>query len=63
MFDLCDHLSEKRIERDPTLCKNLNEDVGFFMSLDLRIKYCVSCHPYIYLLCCYFIYLLVEPIL
>jgi hypothetical protein len=26
-FDLCDHLSEERVERDPTLCELLNEDV------------------------------------
>jgi hypothetical protein len=46
-FDLCDHsrdhLSEERVERNPALCELLNEDVGFFVSLNLRIKFCVSC--------------------
>jgi hypothetical protein len=42
-FDLCDHLSEERVERDPTLCELFNEGVGFFVSLNLMIKYCVSC--------------------
>jgi hypothetical protein len=42
-FDLCDHLSEERVERDPALCELLNEDVGFFVSPNLRRKSCVSC--------------------
>jgi hypothetical protein len=42
-FDLCDHLSEERVERDPTLCELLNEDVVFFVNLNLRIKSRVSC--------------------
>jgi hypothetical protein len=32
MFDLCDHLSGKRVERDLTFCELFNEDVGFFMN-------------------------------
>jgi hypothetical protein len=40
-------LREKRVERDPILCEPLNEDVGFFLDPNLRIKSCV-------------IYLLVE---
>jgi hypothetical protein len=42
-FDLGDHLSEERVERDPTLCELLNEDVGFFMNLNIGIKSRVSC--------------------
>jgi hypothetical protein len=45
-FDICDHLSEERVERDPTLCELLNEDVGFFVNSSLGIKSCVSC-PFI----------------
>jgi hypothetical protein len=30
------------VERDPVLCEPLNEDVGFFVNLNLRIKSCVS---------------------
>jgi hypothetical protein len=62
-FDLCDHLSEERVERDLSLCELLNEDEGFFVNLNHGIKSCVSCHLYVYLLCCCFIYLHVEPIL
>jgi hypothetical protein len=40
--DLCDHLREERIERDPTLCELLNEDVGFFVNPNLGIKSHVS---------------------
>jgi hypothetical protein len=36
-------LRDERVERDPVLCEPLNEDVGFFIDLNLRIKYCVSC--------------------
>jgi hypothetical protein len=39
---LCDHLSEERVERDPALCELLNEDIKFFMKLNLRIKPHVS---------------------
>jgi hypothetical protein len=42
-FDLCDHLREERVERDPTLCELLNEDIGFFVNLNLKIKSLVSC--------------------
>jgi hypothetical protein len=35
---LCDDLSEERVEKDPALCELLNEDVGFFVNLNLRIK-------------------------
>jgi hypothetical protein len=42
MVGLCDHLSEERIERDSTLYEPLNEDVGFFVNLILRIKSYVS---------------------
>jgi hypothetical protein len=31
------------VERDPVLCEPLNEDVGFFVDLNLGIKYRVSC--------------------
>jgi hypothetical protein len=47
---LCDHLREERVERYPTLCELLNEDVGFFMNLKLRINLCVSCLPLLLLL-------------
>jgi hypothetical protein len=62
-FDLCDHLSEERVVRDPALCELLNQDIVFFMNPNLEIKSCVSCPTYVYLLYCCFIYLLVEPIL
>jgi hypothetical protein len=62
MFDLCDHLSEERVERDSTLCELLNEDVRFFMNLILGINL-VSHVPLCLLLCYCSIYLLVEPIL
>jgi hypothetical protein len=42
-FNICDHLSEERVERDPTLCELLNEDVGFFVNSSLGIKSYVSC--------------------
>jgi hypothetical protein len=42
-FNPCDHLSEERVERDPTLCELLNEDVGFFVNLNLGITSHVSC--------------------
>jgi hypothetical protein len=41
--DLCDHLREESVERDPALCELLNEDVGFFVNLNLGIKSRVSC--------------------
>jgi hypothetical protein len=39
---LCDHLREESVERDPALCELLNEDVGFFVNLNLGIKSHVS---------------------
>jgi hypothetical protein len=42
-FDLCDHLREERVERDLALCELLNEDVEFFVNMNLGIKSCVSC--------------------
>jgi hypothetical protein len=39
---LCDHLREERVERDLTLCEVLNEDIGFFVNPNLRIKSRVS---------------------
>jgi hypothetical protein len=42
-FDLCDHLSEERVERDPALCELLNKDVGFFVNPNLGIKSRVFC--------------------
>jgi hypothetical protein len=59
-FDLCDHLSEERVERDSALYELLNEDVGFFLSLNLSIKSCVPLHLPALLL--HYI-LFVEPIL
>jgi hypothetical protein len=44
-FDLYDHLSEERVERELTLCELINNDVEFFVNLNLRIK--ILC-----LLCC-----------
>jgi hypothetical protein len=35
-------LSEERVERDLILYEPLNEDIGFFVNLNLRIKSCVS---------------------
>jgi hypothetical protein len=61
-LDLCDHLSEEKVERDPSFCELLNEDVGFFMNPNLGINL-VSLVPLCLLLCCFSIYLLVEPIL
>jgi hypothetical protein len=61
-FNLCDHLSEERVERDPTLCELLNEDVGFFVNLNLGINL-VSPVSLCLLLCYCSIYLLVEHIL
>jgi hypothetical protein len=61
-LNLCDHLSEERVERDPTLCELLNEDVGFFVNLNLGINL-VSPVSLCLLLCYCSIYLLVEHIL
>jgi hypothetical protein len=35
-------MSEERVERDLILCESLNEDVGFFVNMNLEIKSCVS---------------------
>jgi hypothetical protein len=56
-------LSEERVERDMVLCEPLNEDVGFFMNLNLGTKSCVS-HVLLYLhVPTTAIYLLIEHIL
>jgi hypothetical protein len=39
---LGNRLREERVERDPILCEPLNEDIGFFVNPNLRIKSCVS---------------------
>jgi hypothetical protein len=56
-------LREKRVERNLVLCEPLNEDVGFFVNLNLETKSCVS-HVLLYLLILTtIIYLLIEHIL
>jgi hypothetical protein len=41
---LGDLLSEKMVKRDLVLCELLNEDVGFFVDLNLGLKLlCLSC--------------------
>jgi hypothetical protein len=35
-------LSDERVERDPALCELLNKDIGFFVNLNLGIKYFVN---------------------
>jgi hypothetical protein len=42
-------LREERVERNTVLCEPLNEDVGFFVNLNLETKSCVS-HVLLYLL-------------
>jgi hypothetical protein len=56
-------LREERVERYLVLCEPLNEDVGFFMDLNLRIKFCVSRVLLHLLVLPSFIYLLIEHIL
>jgi hypothetical protein len=56
-------LREERVERDPVLCEPLNEDVGFFMNLNLGTKSCVSCVLLYLLALTIIIYLLIEYIL
>jgi hypothetical protein len=56
-------LREERVERDPVLCEPLNEDVGFFVNLNLRIKSCVSCVLLHLVVLTIVIYLHVEHIL
>jgi hypothetical protein len=56
-------LRAERVQRDPVLCEPLNEDVGFFVNLNLETKPCVS-HVLLYLLIlATIIYLLIEHIL
>jgi hypothetical protein len=56
-------LREKRVERNSVLCEPLNEDVGFFVNLNLETKSGVS-HVLLYLLILtIIIYLLIEHIL
>jgi hypothetical protein len=56
-------LREERVERDPVLCEPLNEDVGFFVNLNLGIKSRVSCVLLHLLVLTIAIYLLIEHIL
>jgi hypothetical protein len=56
---ICDDLSEEWVERDPTLCEVLNEDVGFFVNLNLGIKIsCLMCFSYLHSLLLLFTFLL-----
>jgi hypothetical protein len=56
---LCDDFSEERVERDPTLCELLNEDVGFFVNLNLGIKISrLMCFSYLHSLLLLFTFLL-----
>jgi hypothetical protein len=51
------------VERDPILCEPLNEDIEFFVTLNLETKSCVS-RVLLYLLALTtIIYLLIEHIL
>jgi hypothetical protein len=56
-------LREERVERDPILCEPLNEDVLFFVNLNLGTKSCVSCVLLYLLILITVIYLLIEHIL
>jgi hypothetical protein len=56
-------LREERVQRDPVLCEPLNEDVGFFVDPNLRIKSCVSCVLLHLLILPSFVYLLMENIM
>jgi hypothetical protein len=56
-------LSEKRVERNLVLCEPLNEDVGFFVDPNLRIKSCVSCVLLHLLIPTPIFYLIIEHIL
>jgi hypothetical protein len=51
------------VERDPVLCESLNEDIGFFMNLNLGIKYCVTQCALAFTCLTHVIYLLLEHIL
>jgi hypothetical protein len=56
-------LREERVQRDSILYEPLNEDVGFFVNPNLRIKSRVSCVPLHLLVLTIVIYILVEHIL
>jgi hypothetical protein len=56
-------LREERIERALVLCEPLNEDIGFVVNPNLRIKSRVSCVLLHLLVLTIVIYLLVEHIL
>jgi hypothetical protein len=56
-------LREERVERDPIPCEPLNEDVLFFVNLNLGTKSCVSCVLLYLLVLITVIYLLIEHIL
>jgi hypothetical protein len=56
-------LREERVERDPILYEPLNEDVGFFVNLNIGIKSYVSCELLHLLVLTIAIYLLIEHIL
>jgi rRNA maturation protein Nop10 len=59
-FDLSDHLSEERVERDSALYELLNENIGFLVNPNLRIKNLVSLVPFVFTCFTIVIYLLVE---
>jgi hypothetical protein len=56
-------MREERVKRDQVLCEPLNEDVGFFVNPNLRIKSRVSCVLLHLLVLTIVIYLLIEYIL
>jgi hypothetical protein len=56
-------LREERVERDPVLCELLNEDVEFFVNLNLGTKSCVSRVLVYLLILTTVIYLPIEHIL
>jgi hypothetical protein len=55
-------MREEMVERDLILCKPLNEDVGFFVNLNLGTKSCVSRVLVYLLVLTLIIYLLIELI-
>jgi hypothetical protein len=56
-------LREERVERDSVLCEPLNEDVGFFVNLNLGTKLCVSRVLLYLLVLTLVVYLLIKLIL
>ncbi len=56
-------MREERVERDPVLCEPLNEDVGFFVNLNLGTKSCVSRVLLYLLVLTTVIYLVIKHIL